>query len=492
MSSNANKVLVFSVAQVINLVINFFVSPYLARALPKEDYSAYNQTIVIVNLFSVIFSVGLQAVVFYFLSKRDDKHLNTISTLQFLILLMSSLSLFGMLTFAFVTPSIFSEKVAANLLACLPAVAFTFIYNYLISVLIYYNRTRQVAIISVVSSLFSVLFIYISLTQWRSIPLALLFSQVLTPLLGIFLTYTIGRNHLHHSIKPDRQSLKVILKNSTPLYITNLLGSSYVYVSSFFVILILGDVAYANYRNGAIEIPFISTIAFSVSSVLLPELNNYFQSKKLDEAFMLKRKIINQCIFILYPVIIFFIVFHNEFIVAYFSDKYVESAVVFAFYSLTCFVRINDYQDVLITAGKSNYILKANILYFSLNMVLVIVLGYLFGIYGVAAAASLSVFLLAFMLLKKDAIIFNTGIMNFFETRKILSLMILAFFTSFTIRYFFISYFNMANAAIFIVGAVLYFPIVYFYILRKKMILPSITNIVVKKVPLLSKIISVN
>jgi len=349
--------------------------------------------------------------------------------------------------------------------------------------LIYNNKTKNVAVISVLTSIFSVSFIYISLNIWRSISMALFFSQVLAPFLGVILTYSFARRYLLYSVKPDRESAKTVLRVSIPLYFTSLLGSSYLYVSSFFVIFLLGDIEYANYRNGAVEIPFISTIAFSVSAVLLPDLNKYFHDGNKSAALELKKKIINQCIFLLYPVIVFFIVYHYEFIVSYFTNKYAESAIVFAIYSCTCFIRINDYQDVLITAGKSPYILKANILYFLINVALVFLLGITFGVMGVAFAASLSVFALAFILLKKDAEIFEIKIHHFFKVKQIFLLLIVTFAFSLLLKYILINFFNFSNVVVFLIAAAIYFPAVYLFIFNKGFIIPSVVNIVRQKIP---------
>lgn len=484
--NKTSKVLVFSFSQVINLIINFFVSPYLSRALPKSEYSAFNQVIIIIGLSGVIFSFGLQAIVFLVLSKRENHQEKIVSTLQGMLLLLASFSAICLFLFSFFANSLFENSaIPTALRVCSLATFVTFINNYLLSLLVFNNETKFVAFFSVITSVFSVSFIYIALNFWHSIKTALFFSQVLAPMVSIILASFIVRKYLLLRIRIHWQSVKKLFAVSLPLYFTSLLGSSYVYVTSFFVIFLIGDIDYANYRNGAVEIPFISTVAFSVSSVLLPDLNRYFHEGNKNAALELKKKIINQCIFLLYPVIIFFIVYNFEFIVSYFSLKYTESALIFAIYSFTCFVRINDYQDVLITAGKSPYILKANVFYFIINLVLVSVLGLLFGIKGVAVAASLSVFSLAYMLLKKDAEVFHIRISAFFEVKNILVLVFNSFIFSVLIKMLLNHILSNNHLLVFIIAAAVYFPIIYLYILRKGLLVDSLVNIVVAKVPVI-------
>jgi O-antigen/teichoic acid export membrane protein len=402
---------------------------------------------------------------------------------------LAGLSAAGLFVFSFFAGKIFENTAIPEALRlCSLATFFTYINNYLASVLVYNNQTKYVAGVSVLTSVFSVSFLYLSLNNWHSIKYALLFSQVLTPFLSGLIFFFIAKKHLLFRVGIYRQPVNTIFRSSIPLYVTSLLGSSYVYFSAFFVIFLLGDIEYANYRNGAIEIPFISTIAFSVSAVLLPDLNRYFHEGDLKSALELKKKIINQCIYLLYPVIIFFIVYNYEFIVSYFSIKYAESAIIFAIYSFTCFVRINDYQDVLITAGKSFYILKANIFYFFTNVAAVIILGLLFGIKGVAIAASFSVFSLAFMLLKKDAEIFKIRIADFFDVKNIAVLVLVSLLVSFGVKYALVYTMAPGHLLLFLLGALFYFPVVYFYILRKGWFVDSLLNIVTSRLPLLNLI----
>lgn len=485
MENKTLKVITFSAAQLFTLLINFFLSPYLSRVLSKSDYAAYNLVIVIIALSGVVFSLGIPSIIFLFFSKKDNDRQSTISTIQFLILffaLFASTFIFTLSHFSvfnFDNPSI-----STYLGYCSFSIFFNFVHNYFLSLLIFNNKTKLVALITIVTSIFSVIFVYISLNFWHSVLFALLFSQFFTPMLSAILSFPFAIKYVLPDFKPSLNAIKKILKYSIPLYITSLLGSSYQYISAFFVLLVLGNVEYANYRNGAVEIPFISTVAMSISAILLPDISKYFHEGNKMSVFELKKKIINQSIYLLYPVIIFFIVYNYEFIISYFSIKYEESAIVFAIYSFTCFVRINNYQDVLITAEKSTYILKANAFYFIINLVMVLFFGLLFGTKGVAIAASLSVFILAYLLLRKDAEVFQTKVSSFFEVKNIMILVFGSFIVSILIKILLSCFFNNNHLMVFIVAGFVYFPLIYLYILKKGFLVDSLVNIVVTKAPI--------
>jgi O-antigen/teichoic acid export membrane protein len=485
LSNKSEKVIVVTLAQVVSLLVSFLMSPYLSRSLSKEEYAAYNLTLVIITLVGLLFSMGIPNAVYKVLAQKSvsDKPLH--ATLQFSIIASGILATVGLFVASFIVPYFFSPThIGTYLKFCCVNLCITFLHNYFVSTLIFNSKVKSAALISLLLSITNVAVIFAAFYFYHNVLLALLLSLVAVPFLFLIISFTVAKPYISKTTFFSKPAFKEIAATAVPLYATSLLGSSYVYVSSFFTSLALGEVAYANYRNGAIEIPFISTVAFSISAVLLPDIARYFQQEKLHEAFELKKKVINQSIRLLYPVIIYFIIFHKEFIITYFSDKYAASAIVFAIYSCTCFIRINDYQDVLVSSGNSRYILKANVQYFAINLLLVTVLGYLFGITGVAAAASISVFILAYTLLKKSAFVFKKQIADFFEVKPALEIIILSSVFLLGIKILFTQGLKINNIMLLILAAGLYFPFIYFYIYKKDYLLPSVVNSVKQKLGL--------
>jgi O-antigen/teichoic acid export membrane protein len=191
---------------------------------------------------------------------------------------------------------------------------------------------------------------------------------------------------------------------------------------------------------------------------------------------------INQVIYIVYPVVFYFLVFHYEFITAYFSLKYKESAVIFAIYTCTCLIRINDYQDVLVASGNSKYILRSNVYYSICNILLVILLGYFFKGVGIAVASFISVVFLAFMLLRYDAIILSKKVRHFFELKNILKLALFCLLFLLVI-YWALQYFKISSIKTIVFSGVLYFPAAYFILYKFNFYDKSIAKALLSKIP---------
>ena len=477
MSNRINSVIAYSFAQFVNVLIAFLLSPYLSRVLEKTEYAVYNQVLYIGGFFTIIFSVGLFNVINYFFSKTDNNEEKI--TIQSLIVLSGITASVVFIVIRFFFPG----QLLFELLQLFAfSFAFSFASNYLNAVLIINGHTRYVALRTIVVSLLSSAGLLLAFQQFHSIRLAFFVLGVIMPVFNFVILFIKAKPYIYLNFAISKAAIKKITKIAGPLYITNILGASYTYAAAFFVNFFAGNVALANYRNGAIELPFISTIAFSVSAVIMPDLAKMFNENKLQEIFRLKKKMINQVIFIIYPVVLYFLVFHYEFITAYFSLKYKESAIIFAVYTCTCFVRINDYKDILVASGNTKYILRSNIYYSICNIFLVVILGYFFKGTGIAVASFISVAFLAYTLISYDAAILSVKLADFFEPRKIFTLVILCLIFLIPVKEL-LHYYKAGSVTSILISGSIYVPAAYFVLYKLNYFDKKIVNSIMSKIP---------
>src|SRR5690606_2455208 len=128
--------------------------------------------------------------------------------------------------------------------------------------------------------------------------------------------------------------VKIQLVKAVPLGMTTVMGVVILYTDSFMVSNMLGVKEYAIFRNGAMEVPFLSSIYGAISTIVLPELAKLWQEKKVDEVVALKGKIILNSAIVIYPFLALFLFYAQSFIVWYFGEAYVGSAMIFAIYNL--------------------------------------------------------------------------------------------------------------------------------------------------------------
>ena len=68
-TSKAVKVATLVLGHGANALINFLFLPYLARALPKEDFGSYGQTLFISRIVLSMLFLGLPSIIYVFSQK---------------------------------------------------------------------------------------------------------------------------------------------------------------------------------------------------------------------------------------------------------------------------------------------------------------------------------------------------------------------------------------------------------------------------------------
>lgn len=160
-----------------------------------------------------------------------------------------------------------------------------------------------------------------------------------------------------------------MLKEGSLLAVNSIFGRATLLMDKTIVSGMLNPAQYALYKNGAIELPFFSGIYRTVSTLVLPEVTLLYSEGKFNEIIRLKRKVITNTAFLVYPVMVFLLFFNDRFIYLYLSDRYVDTVPVFTIFNLTLLVRVNSYGEVLLAAGKYGLNIKISIIGFVVGVI---------------------------------------------------------------------------------------------------------------------------
>jgi len=141
---------------------------------------------------------------------------------------------------------------------------------------------------------------------------------------------------------------------------------------------------FAVFRNGTMDIPLLSTLYSTISSVVMPEISRHYSRGEYDDIVLLKRKVITVTAAIVYPMVVFLLVFSLPLVVLFFTDKYADSAAVFSIMMVGLLFRGNDYMDILLAASKGRLLSTVYLVAFAVNGLAGYVFIRLFGCWGAA------------------------------------------------------------------------------------------------------------
>jgi O-antigen/teichoic acid export membrane protein len=419
----------------INFGINFIFAPFLSRALSIEDYGSYGQALMTSQLLVLIFSIGIPSVYTMLLSQYRKNANILFSHVSYIFFILTLISIVIQFILAVTSKNWLGNDISKELSIFI----FHTIGGILSSILTLHLIFRQISkplvwitlFLNTVKIIFALLMI-----QYYHNYYGFIWVISIMPLLNLFLLYI-------QIPKLDRKwtslkyyIIKKIVLESYPYFILGILGYATLYVDGWLISKMLSVNDYAIYRNGAIEIPFIATIYSSIASVLLGRLSILYRERKFDEIFEFKKKASTIIAAITYPIILILAINANYLIPLYFSNKYINSSIVFSLYSIAVMVRINDYTDLLILNKNRKIIIFAFFASFLFNLVTSIFLIKLLSSAGAALSYSLSIIFLASILTLFTCIKYNRKIHEYFDFNNIFKIFVLSLFLSFIVKQF--------------------------------------------------------
>lgn len=435
----------------------------MARVLSYEDYGSYGQVLLITSFAGALLSFGLSQIIYVYLSQKEEKGEVLTSNVLAAVILGTIGTGIVYLSSDFFANWLNNESIeqllklfSISLLLSIPNLSIN-------SFLIFNDRVKESVAITICTNVLKVLLVVSVIQLYNSVSLALL-AIVISYLVQFVVSLIRVRKDLSKNF--SKSLLWEQVKKGFPLGLTGILGTGILYIDGIMVSKLEGVNAYAIYRNGAIEVPYIATIYSSIAAIILPEVAKHFSQNQFKEILQLKKKVIMNTMMLTYPVLIFLLFNASELIVVYLGAKYEASAIIFAVFNLTLLIRINDYSDILIAANKSKYILYYYAVCFSVNILLNYFLIQELGIVGAAISTVASIGLLAFLQLRKSLALIRSNVLGLIDLKKFFHLITVSLILGFLLDFMISSY--LETTARLIVFSFLYFPIIYLYLLKFK------------------------
>jgi len=215
-----------------------------------------------------------------------------------------------------------------------------------------------------------------------------------------------------------------------PLQLSRLPGIIMSYFDKVVTSLFLSKPAFAAYSLGAREIPFVNTMPYSVSSVMLPRMVEALEAGQVDRICALWRKACISTALITYPIAAFCIWYAKPIIRAVFTDAYEAGAIPFAAYAGITLIRVVEYGSMAKALNLNTITLRIASYSMCLSIPLSVALAWKFGIWGISVCLLLSTAFVAGMYLWSYARLLNRPLHDFFPLWKLLLILAVAFFAA--------------------------------------------------------------
>ena len=418
-----------SIARMLSLLAMMAVIMILSRYLTLSEYGTYSQLLLVVNLFTTIFIIGLPNSINYFLAGIQSKE----EAEEFLSVYYSLSNIIGILigiVLILCVPLIVKYfnnpyiKSFAYILAIMPWTKT--IMQSIDNVLIVSNKTRNVIRYRISHSMIIMLITFAIIVMQLSFEvymLAYIITEVIFGLI-VLLIIKIDFRRIHFSL--NRQVAKRIFIFVIPIGFAGILSIINIQLDKMIIGRFFSVEQLAIYANAAKELP-VTVIPASITAVLMPNIVRLLRKDRTRRAVDLWKNanILSYSIICILAMI--FVVFAPEIITILYSSKYIPGVQVFRVYSIVLLLRITYFGIILNSTGKTKYIMYSSAISLILNIILNYVFYRLFGFIGPAIATLIATASVQVVQLIISGRVINVRLANIFPWEQLIWITVLNF-----------------------------------------------------------------
>jgi O-antigen/teichoic acid export membrane protein len=458
-----NTIQVFWVAMgsLSSFALGIVSAAILSRYFDKAEYGTYRQILYVYNTLLVVFSAGLPRVFSYFLARyplEQGKHIVwKVSKLLFYFGTLFSIVLFG--SSGLIAQILKNPELEIGLkyfspipMLLMPTLGIEGIFST-------YKKTIYIAIYNTISRILMLLCIVLPVILLKGTYLYAIYGWVAVSFLSlIFAWYFKGIPFKNVIAEKANLRYKEIFSYSIPLVIASIAGIALKSADQFYISRYFGAEVFAEFANGFIELPLVAMITGATSVVLMPVFSKTFHEKgNLNELINTWNNALNKSALIIYPLVVFFIMFATQIMVIIYSEKYKTSAIYFQINMVLNFFNIIVFAPLFLSMGKTRIYaivhIVAAIIIWILGYILIVIFNNPIAI--AISSTSIRVIMILFFIHLAGKIM-NIGFFKFFPITQLLKYFAhassIALITKFIYEY--LLDFNYLLIEIFVLGTI--------------------------------------
>lgn len=370
-SSNTIQAFWVAMGSLSSIALGIVSAAILSRYLDKTDYGTYKQILYVYTTLLIVFSAGLPRVFAYFLPRYSIEEGKTIvrkiNRVLFIAGLIFSLFLFlfsGIIGAILKNPDLsYGLKVFSPIpMLLVPTLGIEGIFST-------YKKTIYIAIYNTLSRLLMLLFIVSPVIVFGGTYITAIYGWLAVSVITFIMAYYFKNIPFKGSKSIDTTlNYKEVFAYSLPLVGASIWGIALKSADQFYISRYFGAEVFAEFSNGFIELPFVAMVTSSASIVLMPIFSKVFhENKGIGELTITWRSTLYKSSIIIYPILIFFILFANEIMILLYSQKYAASGIYFRINMFLNFFNIILFAPLFLAMGKTK-------LYSLVHMILAIVI----------------------------------------------------------------------------------------------------------------------
>jgi O-antigen/teichoic acid export membrane protein len=354
-----------------NFALTIVSAAILSRYFDKAEYGTYRQIIYIYNSLLIVFSAGLPTVFSYFLPKYSLGEGKTIVNK-----ITKVLSIFGLLfsSFLFLASNLIASilnnpELAIGLKYFSPIPLFLLPTLGIEGIFSTYKKTMFIALYNIITRSLMLIFIVLPVILFNGNYLDAIYGWIIVSVITYVIAYYF-KNIPFRNV--DYRNVTLTYKNvfaySGAIIVASIAGMAIKSADQFYISRYFGPNIFAEYSNGFIELPFVTMITGATSVVIMPIFSKVFHEKKdIKNIIDVWQNVLKKSAMLIYPLVVFFMVYAKEIMILIFSEKYAISGRYFQINLVLNFFNIVILTPLFFSMNKTR-------LYSNIHIILAIVI----------------------------------------------------------------------------------------------------------------------
>lgn len=341
----------------------------LSRYFDKTEYGTYKQVFYIYNILLGMFTLGLPNAYSYFLARTPlDEAKNLIWKMTRLFMILGlCMSLILIIGAGFISDMMKNPDLKEMLIVFSPVPFLLLPTLGLQNILVTFRQSNIIPFYVIITSVTQFICVVLPVIIWNLGCRGALIGFDIGALVAFGLTMYLNtypvRNEANNKTK---DTFSEIFKFAFPLFIATIWGTLINSTDQFFISRYFGTEVFADFSNGATDLPFVGMIIGATSAVLTPLFTRAVKDGGDYKTTILPiwNSAFAKSAMLIYPITIFCIFDANLIMTFLYGETYISSGEYFRIKLFSYFVKIIAYYSLIVALGATKFYQKVFMWFF--------------------------------------------------------------------------------------------------------------------------------
>jgi len=318
------------VAKLIGFAFSFALPLLIVRSLTQEEVGHYREAFQVITNALVILPLGFSMSAYYYLAREKDRRSAAILNILLFNFVVGGSACLFLYLYPQSIGGLFRTPELTELAPKIGIVIWIWIFSTFLETVAIANQEARIATVFIIlAQLSKTLLMGGAVLAFASVE-SFIYAAMVQGVIQTFILLNYLRSRFPGFWRKfDLSFFWEQMRYALPFGVAGILWMAQNEIHNYFVGYKFSSSEFAIYAYGCFEIPLIAMLAESVTSVLIPKMNELQQRDDRDEMIRLTVRAMQKLAFFYFPIYAFLLITAHTFIITLFTKSYVESTNVF-------------------------------------------------------------------------------------------------------------------------------------------------------------------